>query len=197
MEFYETTPHLWVNGTQAYEHHLWKTDCATNECTAQQGTYTYSRAGWCPGQDIQANIWALDTYFTAGENIEIDYILEDYTNLLNTGYNGGTHTEPHYKIYAYLIEYYYEETSAVNIIEDFEYLTVYPNPTDSRINIRLEDFSNTKVDVRLVNVLGKEIVNGAFIGFDYSFDVSNLNKGLYLLEISTKGKKYIEKIEIQ
>jgi len=196
-EFFETTHHLWVNGTQAYEHHLWKTDCASNECTGQQGTYTYSRAGWCPGQDIQPNIWALDSYITAGQDIEIDYILQDYTNLDNEGYNGSTHTEPHYKIYAYLVEYYFEETAGLNNIQDFGNLTVYPNPTDNRININLEDYSNTKVSVRLVNTLGQELLNGAFIGFDYSFDVSNLNKGLYLLEISTNGKKHIEKIEIQ
>jgi hypothetical protein len=197
MEFYETTPHLWVNGTQAFEHHLWKTDCATNECTAQQGTYTYSRAGWCPGQDIQPMIWSLNEYFTAGQNIDIDYVLQDYTNLLSTGYDGSSHTEPHYKIYAYLIESYNDETSVPNAIQDFGNLTVYPNPTDSKINIRLEDYSNTEVDVRLVNVFGQEIVTGAFIGFDYSFDVSNLNKGLYLLEISTKGKTHTEKIAIQ
>ena len=196
-EFYETTHHLWVNGTQTYEHHLWKTDCASNECSGQQGTYTYSRAGWCPGQDIQPNIWALDSYFTAGQNIEIDYVLQDYTNLLNSDYNGSSHTEPHYKIYAYLIEYFNDQTSGQNTIQDFDNLTVYPNPTNSRININLEDYSNTKVDVRLLNIMGQEVINGAFIGFNYSFDVSDLDKGLYLLEVSTKGKKHIEKIEIQ
>ena len=93
-----------VNSVAVASHHLWKTNCATNSCTGQMGTFQYSRAGWCPGQEVQPFIVNLTPQLTAGSNITVDYVLQPYINLLNTGYNGNGHTEPHYKIHAFLVE---------------------------------------------------------------------------------------------
>ncbi len=41
---------------------------------------------------------------SAGSTLTLDYELMDYTNLLNTGYNGNSHTEPYYRIHSYFIE---------------------------------------------------------------------------------------------
>jgi hypothetical protein len=40
----------------------------------------------------------------AGDAITLDYELQDYTNFMNTGYNGGSHTEPHFRIWTYFVE---------------------------------------------------------------------------------------------
>ncbi|MBI9069501.1 MAG: T9SS type A sorting domain-containing protein [Salinivirgaceae bacterium] len=101
-EFMAADHHMWVNGTDMFTHHLWKDDCDQNTCSPQSGTWQYARAGWCPGQEVIPFWMDLSEVLTAGDEMIFDYVLEDYTNLLNTGYNDGSHTEPFYRIYSYL-----------------------------------------------------------------------------------------------
>lgn len=103
-EFSQKTHSFQVNGTTVASQLLWKVGCNQNTCSNQSGTWTYDRAGWCPGQGVDPYLLNLNTQFTAGQNLTVDYTLQPYVNLLNTGYNGGSHTEPHYKIHAFLVE---------------------------------------------------------------------------------------------
>jgi len=103
-EFSPKTHQFVVNGADFQSHYLWKNDCEFNDCSNQFGTWTYDRAGWCPGQGVYPLELELGSVIIPGESISLDYELQAYTNLLNTGYNGGSHTEPHYKIHSYLIE---------------------------------------------------------------------------------------------
>lgn len=103
-EFSRRTHRVVTNGNHIANHVLWKTDCAQNVCRNQLGTWLFSRAGWCPGQQVNPFIVDLTSELQAGNVGTIDYELEAYTNLLHTGYNGGSHTEPHYRVWAYYIE---------------------------------------------------------------------------------------------
>lgn len=103
-EFSQMTHQLYVNGSSAFSHFLWKSNCGTNTCANQSGTWTLSRAGWCPGQGVTPITNNISGTVTPGSTASIGYVLQTYTNLLNTGYNGGSHTEPYYRIHAYLIE---------------------------------------------------------------------------------------------
>ncbi|MCX6290365.1 MAG: peptide-N-glycosidase F-related protein [Bacteroidetes bacterium] len=103
-EFFNVTHHVWVNGTNQFAHHIWKADCGSNSCSNQGGTWTLSRAGWCPGQGVNSIINDLTPLVTTGQNVSLNYVLQSYTNLLNTGYNGNGHTEPFYRIHTYLVE---------------------------------------------------------------------------------------------
>ncbi|MFN8154718.1 MAG: LamG-like jellyroll fold domain-containing protein [Bacteroidia bacterium] len=103
-EFSQMTHQLQVNGSNAFSHFLWKTNCGSNTCSGQFGTWTLSRAGWCPGQQVIPIVNNLTGNVTPGSNATLGYVLQSYTNLLNTGYNGGSHTEPYYRIHAYLVE---------------------------------------------------------------------------------------------
>ena len=103
-EFFEVNHTLNVNGSAFENHHLWKSDCADNVCDNQNGTWLFSRAGWCPGQEVTPYVFNTSSVTDAGNTVAFDYVLQDYTNLLNTGYNNSGHTEPHYKIYSYLVE---------------------------------------------------------------------------------------------
>ncbi len=103
-EFSHKYHNVIANGSNVATHDLWKANCAQNTCANQQGTWLYSRAGWCPGQEVQPFMVNLTPQLTSGTDITVDYVLQPYTNLLNTGYNGGSHTEPHYKIHAFLVE---------------------------------------------------------------------------------------------
>jgi len=93
-----------ANGEIINIQNLWKADCGQNDCANQAGTWTLSRAGWCPGQAVEPHIVNTTSIASNGEDIVLDYELEKYTNALNTGYNNAGHTEPHYKIFSYFIE---------------------------------------------------------------------------------------------
>ncbi len=103
-EFANKTHSLMINGELAASHNLWKTDCAENDCANQNGTWLFSRAGWCPGQAVTPFVYDLGGDLFAGQEITFDYELEAYVNLENTNYNDSDHTEPHYRIAGYLVE---------------------------------------------------------------------------------------------
>lgn len=103
-EFSNMTHQFLVDGTSVNDHNLWKADCAENDCADQAGSWLFARAGWCPGQAVDPYIVNTTTNVSAGSTVAIDYELEAYTNLLNTGYNETSHTEPHYRIWSYFVE---------------------------------------------------------------------------------------------
>ncbi len=114
-EFSQMTHNVQVNGSNAFAHNLWKSNCGSNTCSNQFGTWTLSRAGWCPGQEVIPIHNNLTGNVTPGSNATLGYVLQTYTNLLNTGYNGGSHTEPYYRIHAYLVE----ASDSANNFSDF------------------------------------------------------------------------------
>jgi hypothetical protein len=111
--------HTITVGSTPYAQKIWRTDCATTAAPNQQGTYQYSRAGWCPGADVKP--WIVDvTADVAGSgSASFGYDVEAYDNTcrpdampctgctLGTGcmYDGSNHTEPFYQVSALLIAY--------------------------------------------------------------------------------------------
>jgi hypothetical protein len=109
---------LTVNGN-AHVQQIWRTDCATTAAPNQQGTYQYSRAGWCPGATVTP--WSFDvTADIAGApSVTIGYDVEAYENTCRpdsmtcTGctlgttcaYDGGNHTDPNFQLSSLLIGY--------------------------------------------------------------------------------------------
>jgi len=103
-EFYNVTHQFQIDGNTVDNHNLWKADCASNSCDNQAGTWLFPRAGWCPGQEVTPYIINTTSSLSPGSTAQMDYVLQDYTNLLNTGYNNSSHTEPYYKIFSYFVE---------------------------------------------------------------------------------------------
>ena len=102
-------------GSTAHTLQLWRDDCATTAVPGQQGTWQYSRAGWCPGADVRP--WIVDV--TGDLPGAISYDVESYVNTCrpdaqtctgctlgtNCAYDGGAHTEPHYTISTLLVAF--------------------------------------------------------------------------------------------
>ncbi|MFO0590553.1 MAG: peptide-N-glycosidase F-related protein [Polyangiaceae bacterium] len=111
--------HTITAGSTAHTQQIWRADCASTAVPGQQGTWKYSRAGWCPGADVLP--WTLDvTADLAGQsNGTFAYDVEAYENTcrpdaatcqsctLGVGcdYDGGAHTEPNYQVSSLLIAY--------------------------------------------------------------------------------------------
>lgn len=110
--------HTFTAGANAHAQKIWRTDCAKTAAPGQQGTYQYSRAGWCPGADVRP--WIEDvTADVAGGALSIGYDAEAYENTCRPDattcaactlgstcpYDGGNHTEPHFSVSSLLIAY--------------------------------------------------------------------------------------------
>ena len=66
-------------------------------------------------------------------------------------------------------------------------LTAYPNPTNGLLNVRYT--SNTPVQFDVINMLGENVFSQNTNNTkNSSIDVSNLNKGLYFLQMVTDSK---------
>lgn len=71
------------------------------------------------------------------------------------------------------------------------FLSVYPNPFSSDINI--ENVTGTP-EVVLIDILGEKISSFRFLNLPYHMDLSNLKDGIYFLEIKTESGCVIRKI---
>ena len=71
--------------------------------------------------------------------------------------------------------------------------SIFPNPTDGKIVIELNNLVNKKVEVKLVNILGEEIMNlfGDEIVSNYqminNIDLSHLETGIYFVKVVADG----------
>lgn len=195
-EFYETYHYLHINDADSLERHLWKDDCDENECSPQAGTWEFPRAGWCPGQDVQPYMYDLNDYYTPGNQLTLDYKLQDYTNLLNTGYNNSGHTEPHYKIKAYVVMYS-DEPFVTGIIEtqaNINAVNVYPNPTHGKLFI---DANSADVSsIQLFDINGRLIKNVDVHAktSTYQLDISCHSKGVYFIRVVTNTTTQVQKV---
>lgn len=172
-EFSPKTHTIKANGNAVTTQYLWKTDCAQNSCSNQAGTWLYSRAGWCPGQAVDPFIVNLTQQATAGSNLVVDYVLENYTNLLNTGYNSNGHTEPHYKIHAYLVQKADQYIGNSNYKNAVASLITYPI-TATDLN------ANTQIKVEIKNQGAIAITNADLYYYvnDSLYAMENANLGL-------------------
>ena len=193
-EFSRFTHHLHVNDTEAFEMDLWNDDCNENPCSPQSGTWQYSRAGWCPGQDVQPWFFNLAEHISPGESLNLHFVLAEYTNLLNSGYNNTTHTEPHYRIHAYLVQYSSDEdddedpTSVEHIMQDELKTSIVakPNPSAGVFHI-----SSNKANIQRISVYGMTGRIGLTQVFDnadsFTLNMSHYPNGIYFLKVETNS----------
>ncbi len=108
----------------SHERTVWRDDCATTAVPNQNGTWQYSRAGWCPGASVR-DIWADATGDVSAEakaakaSFSVGYDVEGYDNTCrpdkcdpnacvfktSCDYDGGAHTDPFYSLTAVLVGY--------------------------------------------------------------------------------------------
>ena len=72
-------------------------------------------------------------------------------------------------------------------------LKMYPNPAKN--NLYIETALNSDINVSIVNMLGKEVVNTKVI--NNTVNVSNLASGIYVVKISEEGKTSTKKLIIE
>lgn len=206
-EFSQKTHQVWVNGTISYSQFLWRTDCATNPCSPQSGTWQYNRAGWCPGADVIPDEYDITSHVTPGSSVTLDYELQSYFNLCSpnnpgcvTGstcadcnYNYNGHTEPHYKIAGQMISYL---SSPVGIKETPKIqFTVLPNPAQDIFTIQLNEFQ-PGMKAEIFSLVGLKVASVSLDAQTQDIETKSLSEGVYLLHISGIEKLPAKKIFI-
>ena len=80
-------------------------------------------------------------------------------------------------------------------------ITVYPNPADEMINLRVLNDKSANATVRLLSVDGKEVLNQSFRtsnGMEImNLNVSNIPAGMYFVKVSTSDSIVVEKVTIK
>lgn len=82
---------------------------------------------------------------------------------------------------------------------DNKYITIYPNPVSNFINIRLNDYVFSELNIELSDLLGQTVLAKSIGNQSIAFiqlDVQNINSGSYLLKISDGIKYFAQKIII-
>ncbi len=199
-EFSNNTHHIWVNGQQTFTQNNWLVcDPNPDGCSPQNGTWYFSRAGWCPGSIAPYFDYDMTPYIS--DDVSLKYIFdEDYRDLChpsnpncvsgvtcpncNDGFN------PHLITNSFLISFGSSPLGSLSASSEIEVkdLHVYPNPSAGKFYMDTE--ANTITDVVLYNILG-EAVHSASItesGGSTAIDVSHVAAGVYLLRAMNKNK---------
>ncbi|MEO9473999.1 MAG: Ig-like domain-containing protein [Cyclobacteriaceae bacterium] len=74
-------------------------------------------------------------------------------------------------------------------------ISIFPNPTFGKITLEIPS-SAKRGSFKLVDLLGHTLLEGE-IDSNYSFDLSNYEKGIYFLNIEIDGRSTIEKIVLK
>lgn len=83
-----------------------------------------------------------------------------------------------------------EATSASEQISEAIYARAYPNPASSKLHFIISDRMVGQT-VRVINVLGSEVMSYELAGTRDALDVSGLQTGIYLYRIIDKNDKII------
>ncbi len=74
-------------------------------------------------------------------------------------------------------------------------LEVYPNPADQAIVLNLQDLVGKQVEIRLFDELGRKVLEQNQIATErHQLNISDLSKGIYLLQVIADGGFYRTKI---
>ena len=210
-EFYEATHNIKINGTTAYTQHLWE-NCTPNPagCQPQNGTWTYARAGWCPGSMAMVWNYSLDDYLANGADVlyEFDpsYVDQCHPNYPNcvSGQNACPNCEntsnPILRVSAKLVTYSHNTDILLDVPEwpsvdeaPFD-VTITPNPVKGRMTITT-DYDKGRASVRIINSQGVMVRQFSMKGTT-TINVSDLPAGMYFVHV-IGGEVVTKKVVIE
>jgi plastocyanin len=78
-----------------------------------------------------------------------------------------------------------EGTLSIDSFDTLGTINMYPNPTDSNITIDFQIQNIEKLNIKVFNLLGKEVLSKQISKNDSSLMLTNLKKGIYIIRISS------------
>jgi len=208
-EFYNTTHHIFVNGTSTFSQHNWVT-CNPNPdaCSPQGGTWTFARAGWCPGSIARYFDYDMTPYI-AGGAVGLQYeFAPGYTDLCHPNnpscVTGVTCTDcadglnPELNVNCNLITYF--DIGGIGLAaKDIEKLnfSIYPNPSRGIFTLGSAGNALKKYTVTVFDLIGNAVSEFNWNGEQKNVDLSAFAKGVYTLRVANDLQSEYRKIIIQ
>lgn len=185
-EFYEATHNVWVNGEETYEQHNWL-NCNPNPdaCNNQLGTWTFNRAGWCPGAIAPWFDYDMTPYISEN-TVELNYrFFDGYVDLCHPNHpDCETNTppqcdcsagfNPHLIVASSLISFSNQpleevfnpvnpgDTTVTDTMTAIQHLNVtnafdiYPNPSEGLTSLIVKE-SFEALEIKVLNSQGSTV----------------------------------------
>jgi hypothetical protein len=211
-EFYNATHSFYINNSPtAHYQQLWN-DCNPNpdNCTGQAGTWQYNRAGWCPGTIAPPNSYDM-TSEIGNAPFNFSYVFsqayQDFCHPNNPNCVSGTTCpdcnagyNPFYQIGAYMISHsntpLNTNVGGLQEEENFE-IDLFPNPNNGFFKMDLsKDMGDVVVTVN--DITGATVKTYFFPNkFEinsHQFNISELSKGAYFINVRTEHQSSVKKV---
>ena len=211
-EFYHAIHNININGATTYTQDLWEA-CSPNPagCQPQNGTWTYARAGWCPGSMSMVWNYSLDDYLVNGtadllyefDPTYVDQCHPNYPDCVsgqNSCPNCQNSSNPILRVSGKLVTYSHftdiltDVPELPDVDEEPFNVTITPNPARGQMTITT-DYDKGSASVLIINSQGVK-VRGFSVKGSSTIDVSDLPSGLYIVHI-IGGKVVTRKVIIE
>jgi hypothetical protein len=202
-EFFNGFQFFDINGEETFMYHLWRF-CNPNPdgCTGQQGSWTFARAGWCPGAISPPEVYDLNPYI--GSSFDLDYRFHpgyvDQCHANNPDCVSGTTCpdcndgfNPIYFVDTHVINQsnnplIYSDLLGIGRVDnvlDYE-VRVYPNPSNGLLFIQ-SNYPESRSRLTIHTIDGATVKTFYFDTVselnNHSFDFSHLSKGVYFINL--------------
>ena len=208
--------HMIIVEGDTFSNDLWRSDCAQNPCSPQGGNWQPGRAGWCPGDKVNAwDIVEINNYYTPGQPLMINYDLEPYENFCrpdascipnqhcpgnDCNYNNTGHTQPNYAIETQLILYRdsVDNYSAIGAPSFHRNFSLFPNPADGLVYVTLEKPNTETFSAKVFDISGALVyLSRVPARKELSLDLSSLTAGMYFVAVRIEGKTSVQKLLVK
>jgi len=135
--------------------------------------------------------FARDTYFGADDGaVLVGSFSASLTLIEGETFDSEGFTDAFVSKYSYLYN-----LSAENTIKE-ESVSIYPVPASDQVTIELADIQDAEVGVKLINIVGQEILNTRFArsANKLTLDLSSIKEGIYLVEITTQNSSVTKRM---
>ena len=79
--------------------------------------------------------------------------------------------------------------------QDAKNVSVYPNPANNTVTVQLANAAPAKVEI--INLVGQTVISQNASTEEVKMDVSNINRGVYMVRIAQEGKVYTSKLVVR
>lgn len=216
-EFYKASHTIYVNG-QGFDHTPWmKCNPNPDTCKNQRGTWTYNRAGWCPGAIAPGYNYNL-TMLREEKQLDFRFIMQpSYVDLCHPNnpdcVSGKTCKDckdtynPQYYIASYLISYHNKMYDSLPDVANEQTderkdiaFGIYPNPASDRFFVQAYAQTGSGY-LQVFNMSGDLMMNRIFAHAaeltEQAFDVSQWPTGVYFVKLQTRDGQGLQKLVVR